>query len=235
MLRHVVLVLSLAAVARRVSAEDAPQGFDKQAFINDHFKYHENLQRDFTADLPSCEESFYSIQAVEKEADCLESGLATEDNSTDFVCTPACFESLRFIGLECESEVAALELNLKSRVLENARNGTLDAKDRELVEAYIFEFASQVPDIIPGTKPGFLSTQTKAKEFFSDNDNYALVEDIMNTEDGIQEYLKLAKECLATGASVPPSPQPGSSGVSSNRGYALSFAVVAGLGLLTWW
>ena len=233
MLRHVVLLLSLAVVARRVSAQDAPPVFDKQAFIKDHFKYHEGLQQNFTADLPSCKESFYSIQAVEKEADCQESEFATGDSSAVFFCTPACFESLRFNGIECESEEAALELNLKSRVLENARNGTLDAKDRQLVEAYIFEFASQVPDIFPGIKPGFLSTQTKAKEFFSDNDNYALVANIMNTEDGTQEYLKLAKECLATGSSVPPSPQPGSSGVSSNMGYTLSFAVVAGLCLLT--
>ena len=235
MLRHVVLVLSLVAVARRVSAEDAPQAFDRQAYISDHFKYHEDLQQNFAADLPSCKESFYSIQTVEKETDCLESIIAAGDNSTNFLCTPACFESLSLTGLECETELTALQAKERRELLERARNGTLDAKARENIEAVILEIASSQDPSINVTGPGFLSTPEKAKEFFSDDDNYALLEDIgVSFDNEDQEYLREAKECIATGASVPPSPQPESSGVSSNMGYTLSFAVVAGLCLMTW-
>ena len=231
MLRHVVLVLSLAAVARQVSAEDAPQVFDKQAYIKQYFKFHEDLQQNYTADLPSCKESFYSIQAVEKEADCLESQFAAGDNSTGYLCTPACFESLRFNGFECESEVTAVQSKERRIILEEARNGTLDAKHTEIIKSAILEAASSM-DHSPNLT--FLSTPETAKEFFSDEKSYALLEDLLGTEDGDKEYLKSVKECLATGSSEPPSPQPESSGVSSNRGYALSFAVVAGLCLMAW-
>jgi len=232
MLQHVVLFISLVAVARRATAQDAPESFDRQAFINDHFKVHQTLQKIFPADLPSCSDNFFSVEAVEKELACFQS--YPEDlNGQVFSCTPECIETVNFNGIDCEADLIALDSNLRSRTLDSAKNGTMDAKDRELIEAYILEVASQSPDI-NGTEPGFLSTRTKAKQFFSDERNYALLEEILGTEDEDQQFLKEAKECVAKGQSASPSSQPESSGLPSKMGYTLPFAVIVGLCLVIW-
>lgn len=190
MLRKSLLLcsaLGLAIFSTTITASTVE--FDKEAWIPLHYKEHEALQSGYSEELPSCGDNFFSLPAVEKEAACFET--LYKLNTSEPGCLPECVESWRFNGLDCETELINLQVNLATQIMEAARNGTMEERERELVESMLLQLE------INGTAPGFLSTEEKAKEFFSSKENLDDLEYVWPTQEEADQFVLGIKTCLA--------------------------------------
>lgn len=181
-----LLFLSLVCLA---VVNASTEEFDTKAWIPLHFKEHEALQSGYSEELPSCGDNFFSLLAVEKEAACFNA--FSKVNGSQLDCLPECNESWVFNSLDCETELINLQVNLAAPIVEAAKNGTMEQRERDLVEAMILQLN------INGTAPGFLSTEEKAKEFFSSKGNLEIFEYLWPTQEDADQYVLGVKACLA--------------------------------------
>jgi len=155
--------------------------FDKEAWVPFHYQEHEAYQAGYSKELPSCGDNFFSLAAVEKEAACFDTLIRL--NASELDCLPECVESWRFNGVECETELINLQVKLADPIIEAAKNGTMKKKERDLVEAMLLQVG------INGTAPGFLSTEEKAKEFFSSKENLEELTYFWPSQEEADEYV----------------------------------------------